>query len=142
MLEFISSFYLLLQILCWHSRSFHSNDFSEADWLIVGLWDSPVVLEAGRVVTVKDVPPAVDVNNTRGHRDKQHQYELDHVTNLNEHGGGHQCQNRNIAVIFGICQATFRARPGGGKRGRDQCGTGRVFASIHTTQLKDQRDDM
>lgn len=52
---------------------------------------SPVVLEAGRVIAVKDVPPAVDVNNAGGHCDEQHQCELDHVTDLNEHGGGHKC---------------------------------------------------
>lgn len=52
---------------------------------------SPVVLEAGRVVVVKDVSPAVDVNNASGHCDEQHQCELDHVTDLNQHGGGHQC---------------------------------------------------
>lgn len=52
---------------------------------------SPVVLEAGNVVTVKNLPPAVDVNNAGGHCDVQHQCELDHVTDLNQHGGGHQC---------------------------------------------------
>lgn len=41
-----------------------------SDWLTVALWDSPVLLEAGRVVTVKDVPPTVDVNHASGHRDK------------------------------------------------------------------------
>lgn len=54
-------------------------------------FDSPIVLEAGCVVAVKDVPPAVDVNNTSSHCDEHHQCELDHMTDLNQHGGGHQC---------------------------------------------------
>lgn len=58
-------------------------------WIHVFLLGSPVVLEAGRVVAVEDVPPTVDVYNTCGHCDEQHQCELDHVTDLNQHGGGH-----------------------------------------------------
>lgn len=78
----------------------------------------PVVLEAGHVIVVEDVPPAVDVNNASGHCDEQHQCELDHVTDLNQHGGGHQCQHSDVAVIFRVVQATVRARPGRGRGGR------------------------
>lgn len=74
---------------------------------------SPVVLETGHVIVVKNVPPAVDVHDAGGHGDEQHQCELDHVTDLNQHGGSHQCQYSDVAVIFGIIQAT---RPGSGGR--------------------------
>lgn len=73
---------------------------------------SPVVVETGRVIAVKDVLPAVDVNDARGHCDEQHQGELNHVTDLNQHRGGHQSQHSNVAVIFGIVQATFKAGHG------------------------------
>ena len=67
---------------------------------------------------VEDVPPAVDVHDASGHSDEQHQCELDHVTDLNQHGGSHQCQHSNVAVIFGVFQASMRPRPsGGGGRG-------------------------
>lgn len=81
---------------------------------------SPVVLEPGHVVAVKYVPPAVDVNNAGGHGDEQHQCQLDHVTDLNQHGGCHQCQHSNVAVIFGVVPAT-RARPWSGGGG-SSCG--------------------
>lgn len=77
----------------------------------------PVVLEAGRVIAVKDVPPAVDVHDARCHGDEQHQRELDHVTDLNQHGGGHQSQHSHVAVVFRVVKATVRARPGGGGGG-------------------------
>lgn len=76
---------------------------------------SPVVLKTGHVIAVEDVPPAVDVNNAGGHCDEQHQRELDHVTDLNQHGCGHQCQHSHVAIIFGVVQTTIRARPGGRK---------------------------
>lgn len=76
---------------------------------------SPVVLEAGPVVAVEDVPPAVDIHYASGQSDEQHQCELDHVTDLNQHGGSHQCQHSDVAVIFGVFQATMRARPRGGE---------------------------
>lgn len=78
------------------------------------IFSSPIVLEASHVVAVKDVPPAVDVNDACGHCDEKHQCELDHVTDLNQHGGGHECQHSNVAVIFGVVQATVRTGPGRG----------------------------
>lgn len=54
-------------------------------------FSSPVIMKAGHVIAVKDVPPAVYINDTSSNCDKQHQREFDHVTNLNQHGGGHQC---------------------------------------------------
>lgn len=50
----------------------------------------PVILETDQVVAVKDVPPAVDVNNASCYYDEEHQCELHHVTDLNQHGGGHE----------------------------------------------------
>lgn len=77
--------------------------------LLVLRHDSPVVLETGHVITVKDVLPTVDVDDAGGRGDEQHQREFDHVTDLNQHGGGHQRQHGDVAVIFGVVQATFEA---------------------------------
>ncbi|KAF3840244.1 hypothetical protein F7725_018961 [Dissostichus mawsoni] len=51
-----------------------------------GLSQRLTILEAGHVVAVEDVPPAVDVDDARGPRDEQHQRELHHVADLNQHG--------------------------------------------------------
>lgn len=99
-----------------------------------------MVLEAGRVVVVKDAPPAVDINDTSGRGDEQHQCDLDHVTDLNQHGGGHQCQHSSVAVIFGVAKATNVARQGGGG-GRGHRGGARVRDPRQTTQLQKKSSD-
>ena len=96
---------------------------------------SPVVLEASSVIAVEDVPPAVDVNNASGDCDEQHQCQLHHVTDLNQHGGGHQCQHCDVAIIFGVVQAATRAKGEGGSR----CGAAQVCDLRLTTQL-DNKD--
>lgn len=50
----------------------------------------PVILEAGLVVAVEDVPPAVDVDDAGRNGDEEHQRELHHVTDLNQHCGSHE----------------------------------------------------
>lgn len=97
----------------------HTSASYRSYWVFSG---SPVVVEAGHVIAVKDVLPAVDVNDASGHCDEQHQGKLNHVTDLNQHCGGHQCQHSNVAVIFGIVQAAFKAGHGGQRGGGSHCG--------------------
>lgn len=87
---------------------------------------------------VKDVPPAVDVNDPGRRGDEQHQRHLDHVTDLNQHGGRHQRQHSSVAVIFGVVKATHVAREGGGGGGRGGRGrreAARLWDPRQTAQL-------
>lgn len=92
----------------------------------------PVVLEAGHIVAVKYVPPAVDVDDARRYGDEEHECDLDHVADLYQHGGRHECQHGDVAVVLGVVQTALC--PGLDNRGRrGNCG---VSWGTGTAQLQ------
>lgn len=54
------------------------------------------------VVLVKDVSPGVDIHHPHSPSDHQHEGELDHVADLDQHNSGDQRQHSDVAVVFGV----------------------------------------
>lgn len=66
------------------------------------------LLAPAAVVVVEDVPPGVDVDGAGRPGDQHHEGQLDHVADLHQHDGGHQGQQGDVAVIFGLLPAAPR----------------------------------
>lgn len=66
-----------------------------------------MLLEAFAVVVVKDGAPGVDVDDSHGPRDEQHECELDHVADLHQHDGGDEGQHGHVVVILGVLHAAI-----------------------------------